>query len=165
MALVITQLPSYSSRELAILSGQNSPSCTQNKEKEVTNMEIRHLECTDYNNRDIGSWNQGKLNAVCAGNYLGENQRRQCISMLQRGRNLFQSKQVQYNVKHAKGGGGAKEAFQYTGCTTENPDTNQLTNQSTVCTVCERTFSRSSDKKIHKCITERKTNQRTARCR
>ena len=29
------------------------------KEKEVTNMEIRHLERTDYNNRDIGSWNQG----------------------------------------------------------------------------------------------------------
>ena len=27
-------------------------------------------------------------------------------------------------------------------CNTENPDTNQLTNQSTVCTVCERTFSR-----------------------
>ena len=54
---------------------------------------------------------------------------------------------MQYNVKHAKGGGGVKEAFKDTGCTTEYPDTNQLTNQSTVCTVCERAFSRPSDKK------------------
>ena len=31
---------------------------------------------TNYNNRDIGNWQQRKLNAVCVGSFLGENQTR-----------------------------------------------------------------------------------------
>ena len=66
----------------------------------------------NYNNSDNSSRHLRKLNAVCVGDCLGENQTSWDIKTLERGRNLHENSQVQYSVKDVKGGLGAKVDWQ-----------------------------------------------------
>jgi len=88
-------------------------------------------------------------NKVKCDELLEENQIRQGICVLLRGRSLSISRQVKYNAKVVRDGSRVREVFQ-------SILNNLVPSGPSFCTLCDKHFNRLGDLKRQKCIAEDK---------